>query len=64
MGGRSKGQLSFTDSGTLQFTGKLSLENNGGFSSLRTRDLKLDLSDSSGLFILPRDFGLPALRQI
>jgi transforming growth factor-beta-induced protein len=51
MGGRSKGQISITDSGTLQFSGKLSLENNGGFSSLRTRDLNLDLSDSSGLIM-------------
>ena len=49
MGGRSRGKVSFTDSGTLRFDGELSLENNGGFSSLRTRDLDLDLSESSGL---------------
>ena len=51
MGGRSKGQVSITDSGTLRFQGDLSLENNGGFSSLRTNNLKLDLSDSSGLIM-------------
>ena len=49
MGGRSKGSISTTDSGTLVFQGNLSLENNGGFSSLRTDDLGLDLSDSTGL---------------
>lgn len=49
MGGLSKGKVSFTEDGTLLFNGKLSLENNGGFSSLRTRDVKLDLSDSDGL---------------
>jgi transforming growth factor-beta-induced protein len=51
MGGRSKGGVSFTDSGTLRFNGKLSLKNNGGFSSLRTGDLDLDLSESSGLIM-------------
>jgi len=49
MGGLSKGQLKITDAGTLVFRGNLSLENNGGFSSLRTRNLDLDLSDSVGL---------------
>ena len=49
MGGRSKGRLTFTDSGTLLFRGDLSLENNGGFSSLRTRTLDLDLSGRAGL---------------
>ena len=49
MGGRSKGSISTTDSGTLVFKGNLSLKNNGGFSSLRTDVLGLDLSDSTGL---------------
>ncbi len=49
MGGLSKGKISFTDRGTLVFRGDLSLENNGGFSSLRTRDIDLDLSSSDGL---------------
>ena len=49
MGGRSKGSISTTDSGTLVFQGNLSLKNNGGFSSLRTDKLGLDLSDSTGL---------------
>ena len=36
MGGLSKGNISFTDGGTMVFKGNLSLENNGGFSSVRT----------------------------
>ena len=49
MGGLSQGNLEFTKRGTLVFSGDLSLDNNGGFSSLRTGDLNLDLSDSAGL---------------
>ena len=48
MGGLSKGKLSF-NKGVMRFEGNLSLENNGGFSSIRTRGVKLDLSDSAGL---------------
>ena len=49
MGGLSRGKLAYTEQGTLVFSGDLSLENNGGFSSLRTGDLDLDLSASDGL---------------
>lgn len=49
MGGRSEGEISFSDSGILRFNGKLSLENNGGFSSLRTGNLELDLGGAKGL---------------
>lgn len=35
MGGRSEGQLELSDSGHGVYSGKVSLENNGGFSSLR-----------------------------
>lgn len=35
MGGRSNGTLSITSEGYGLFSGKISLENNGGFSSLR-----------------------------
>jgi transforming growth factor-beta-induced protein len=49
MGGLSKGKVAATDDGSILFSGTLSLENNGGFSSLRTKTVKLDLSDSSGL---------------
>ena len=46
MGGRSRGKVSFSDSGTMRFRGDLSLENNGGFSTVRTGRINLDLSDS------------------
>lgn len=49
MGGRSKGNLQISDEGVLTFEGTLSLENNGGFSSLRTDSLKKDLSGAEGL---------------
>ncbi|MEP4079808.1 CIA30 family protein [Haloferula sp.] len=49
MGGLSKGKMEISESGILRFSGNLSLENNGGFSSLRTDDLELDLSGAEGL---------------
>ena len=49
MGGLSKGQLNVSDDGILTFKGNLSLRNNGGFSSLRTERLKLDLGDADGV---------------
>ena len=36
MGGRSTGRIAAGEGGTLSFTGELSLENNGGFSQIRT----------------------------
>jgi hypothetical protein len=36
MGGVSDGRFKITDAGTLEFSGTLSLENNGGFASVRT----------------------------
>ena len=49
MGGLSKGKIQISNDGILTFSGKLSLENNGGFSSLRTGDLKMDLTGAEGL---------------
>ena len=49
MGGLSQGNVSFSKAGTMTFQGSLSLENNGGFSSVRSADVDLDLSDSEGL---------------
>jgi len=43
MGGVSEGKFKITDSQTLEFYGKLSLENNGGFASVRTKAKKLGL---------------------
>lgn len=48
MGGLSQGGPEIKD-GILYFTGTLSLENNGGFSSIRTRDSNFDLSGKEGI---------------
>jgi hypothetical protein len=37
--------------GILRFFGTLSLENNGGFSSLRSKRIEMDLSDAEGLVL-------------
>ena len=37
MGGVSEGKFKITDKKTLEFFGTLSLENNGGFASVRTK---------------------------
>ena len=49
MGGRSSGTVERTEAGTLVFRGKLSLENNGGFTSFRSDRLDLDIAGSEGL---------------
>jgi uncharacterized surface protein with fasciclin (FAS1) repeats len=48
MGGVSEGGLRITDDKTLEFSGKISLDNQGGFASIRTRseDLGLDGYDT------------------
>jgi NADH dehydrogenase [ubiquinone] 1 alpha subcomplex assembly factor 1 len=50
MGGLSKGGPDVKD-GSLRFTGNLSLENNGGFSSIRTLDQKYDFSGKTTVVI-------------
>ena len=51
MGGLSEGKLTQSATGTMIFSGMLSLENNGGFSTFRSGDLKLDLSGDLGLLL-------------
>jgi NADH dehydrogenase [ubiquinone] 1 alpha subcomplex assembly factor 1 len=51
MGGLSEGKLTQSVTGTMIFSGMLSLENNGGFSTFRSGDLKLDLSGDLGLLL-------------
>ena len=51
MGGLSVGKLTPNQTGTMMFSGMLSLENNGGFSTFRSGDLKLDLSNNLGLLL-------------
>lgn len=53
MGGVSEGAFRITNNQTLVFSGNLSLENNGGFTSIRSRpaDLNLDGYDSIAMRI-------------
>lgn len=51
MGGLSQGKREIGKDGILRFFGTLSLENNGGFSSLRTGNVKLDLSGADGVIL-------------
>jgi monofunctional biosynthetic peptidoglycan transglycosylase len=43
MGGISDGRFKITTDNTLEFFGTLSLENNGGFASVRTKPTDLDI---------------------
>lgn len=49
MGGMSNGKLEATGNGTAAFTGVVSLEQGGGFASVRSQTQVCDLSKFSGL---------------
>ncbi len=49
MGGLSSSQMHLTDEGVIEFTGEVSLENNGGFASIRSTLKEYDFSDYSGI---------------
>ncbi len=51
MGGISTSTISFTKTGTAVFKGDVSLENNGGFASVRIGPRPFKLGDASGLVI-------------
>ncbi len=51
MGGVSEGEFKLTDKKTLEFYGTLSLKNNGGFASVRTKAKKLGLQQGDTLVI-------------
>ncbi len=51
MGGVSDSRLVVTDA-IARFSGNLSLENNGGFASVRTLAAKLDLPPEAGKFVI------------
>ncbi len=57
MGGVSKGGFKRSDDDTLLFTGKLSLENNGGFASIRMKPADLGLAGKSGIVVKARGDG-------
>ncbi|MFT5468265.1 MAG: transforming growth factor-beta-induced protein [Verrucomicrobiales bacterium] len=51
MGGLSKGAIEIASEGTMRFSGELSLKNNGGFSTVRSKDVQLNLSNDLGLLL-------------
>ncbi len=57
MGGVSEGKFKITDKRTLEFYGTLSLENNGGFASVRTKPKKLGLEKGDVLVAKVRGDG-------
>jgi len=57
MGGLSRSGIRRTDRGTGVFSGELSLENNGGFASVRLAVGRLDLSAHAGLEMRVRGDG-------
>ncbi|MGD8699988.1 MAG: CIA30 family protein [Gemmatimonadales bacterium] len=57
MGGVSSSDMEVTADGTGVFAGRLSLENNGGFASVRTAPATSDLSAFAGLVLRVRGDG-------
>ena len=57
MGGISKGGFKRTEEKTLLFSGELSLENNGGFASIRTKPRTLSLTGAKGIVVKARGDG-------
>jgi uncharacterized surface protein with fasciclin (FAS1) repeats len=51
MGGLSTGRIAAGEGGTLRFTGELSLENNGGFSQIRTAVPEGTFAGTTGLVL-------------
>ena len=57
MGGVSKGKFKITDEKTMEFFGTLSLANNGGFASVRSKARKLGLEKDDTLVAKVRGDG-------
>jgi len=57
MGGVSDGKFKITDQKTMEFFGKLSLANNGGFASVRTKSKKVGLKKGEALVARVRGDG-------
>ncbi|MCC8359772.1 CIA30 family protein [Salinimicrobium sediminilitoris] len=51
MGGRSSGEISLNEDGHGVFEGEVSLENNGGFSSVRYRTGRIAVKDHSKVVV-------------
>ena len=57
MGGRSDGRFRVAENGTMEFYGTLSLENNGGFASVRSQARRLGLQEGESLVTRVRGDG-------
>ncbi len=57
MGGVSRGGFSLTEAGEGRFSGQLSMQNNGGFSSIRTRIANTSLAGYDGVEMRVRGDG-------
>ena len=57
MGGVSDGRFKITEEDTLEFFGTLSLENNGGFASVRTKPTELAIKAGDTLVVRVRGDG-------
>ena len=57
MGGRSSSTLTFSGAGTAVFRGTLSLDNNGGFASVRCRPRAFQLEGFAGIRLTLRGDG-------
>ncbi len=57
MGGRSSSKLTISDGGTASFSGDISLENNGGFASVRSRPAKMELKPEQEVVLRVRGDG-------
>jgi monofunctional biosynthetic peptidoglycan transglycosylase len=51
MGGVSSSTVEITDTGILSFSGNMSLENNGGFSSVRSEWSPINLNNADGVLL-------------
>jgi len=51
MGGVSQSEIIFNDTGTATFQGRISLKNNGGFASTRSKSHSMGRGDDSGLHV-------------
>jgi NADH dehydrogenase [ubiquinone] 1 alpha subcomplex assembly factor 1 len=51
MGGVSDGRFRVTNDGTMEFFGTLSLENNGGFASVRSKPMDLDIKAGDAIVV-------------
>ncbi len=57
MGGRSDGRFKINEDKKMEFSGTLSLENNGGFASVRSRPTEMNLQKGDSIVVRVRGDG-------